>query len=60
MASSLSENISGCTSLSKWNATMQTYDTCIVGGPPTFDFVITRGMGIFVDVTVPSIWHGEG
>jgi len=59
-ASSLSGNITGCTSVSKWNATLQTYDTYIVGGPPTFDFTITRGMGIFIDVSVPSIWHGEG
>jgi hypothetical protein len=59
-AISLSENISGCTSVSKWNATVQTYDTYIVGGPPTFDFIVSRGMGLFVDVTQESIWHGEG
>ncbi len=59
-ASSISENITGCTSISKWDSINQTYDTYIVGGPPTFDFIVTRGMGLFVDVTAPSIWHGEG
>jgi outer membrane protein assembly factor BamB len=59
-ASSLSENITGSTSVSKWNTTLQTYDTYIVGGPPTFDFTITCGMGLFVDVTAESVWHGEG
>lgn len=59
-ASSLAENITGCISVSKWNATMQTYETYIVGGPPTFDFNIIRGMGLFVDVTEESIWFGDG
>jgi hypothetical protein len=59
-ASSLSENITGCTSVSMWNTSMQTYDTYIVGGPPTFDFTITCGMGLFVDVTTESNWLGEG
>jgi hypothetical protein len=59
-ASSLSENITGCTTVSMWNATLQTYDTYIVGGPPTFDFTITRGMGLFVDVTEESVWYGGG
>ena len=59
-ASSLSENITGCTSVSRWNASLQTYDTYIVGGPPTFDFDVIRGMGLFVDVTEESVWYGEG
>ncbi len=59
-ASSLSENITGCTTVSKWNATFQTYNTYIVGGPPSFDFNITCGMGLFVDVTSESTWLGEG
>jgi outer membrane protein assembly factor BamB len=59
-ASSLSENITGCTSVSMWNANVQTYDTYIVGGPPTFDFTVTCGIGVFVDVTEESIWYGEG
>ena len=59
-ASSLSENITGCISVSMWNASLQTYDTYIVGGPPSFDFNITCGMGLFVDVTAESVWYGDG
>jgi hypothetical protein len=59
-AISLSENITGCTSVSMWNSTVGTYDTYIVGGPSTFDFTIKCGMGIFIDVTEESIWYGEG
>ncbi len=59
MASSLSDNITGCSSVSRWNATAQTYNTYIVGGPDTFDFVIDTGMGVFVDVTEQSYWYGE-
>ncbi len=59
-ASSLSENITGCTTVSRWNASLQTYDTYIVGGPPSFDFTITCGMGLFVDVAAESVWYGVG
>ena len=58
-ASSLAGNISGCTSVSKWNATMQTYDTFIVGGPPSFDFTVSCGMGLFVEVNETSYWNGD-
>ncbi len=60
MASSLAENITGCISISCWNASLQTYDTYIVGGPPTFDFTINQGIGLFVEVTEESIWYGDG
>jgi PKD repeat protein len=59
-AMSLSENISGCLSVSKWDNVNQTYYTYIVGGPDSFDFTITCGMGLFVDVTEESVWYGEG
>ena len=58
-ASSLAENISGCLYVVEWNPVDQSY-WFYIPGFPAFDFVITRGMGIFVDVSVPSIWHGEG
>jgi nucleotide-binding universal stress UspA family protein len=58
-ASSLSENIIGCTSVSRWNASIQTYDTYIVGGPPSFDFTIRQGMGLFVDVTVEFMLRAQ-
>jgi len=59
-AISLSENISGCSSVSMWDNELQTYQRYIVGGPPDFDFTITQGMGLFVDVTSDSNWYGEG
>ena len=59
-ASSIAENITGCLSLSKWNASTQTYNTYIVMGPDAFDFIISRGMGLFVDVNQNSTWYGLG
>ena len=57
-ASGLSEDINGSVSLSKWNATAQTYKTYIVGGPAAFDFTVSRGIGLFVDVKQNSTWSG--
>jgi hypothetical protein len=59
-ANSLADNITGSLSVSKWDSVNQTYQTYIVGGPPVFDFEITKGMGIFVDVSTPSYWYGNG
>ena len=59
-AISIAENITGCISISKWNASAQTYNTYIVGGPVAFDFTVSRGMGLFVDVNQTSTWYGEG
>jgi photosystem II stability/assembly factor-like uncharacterized protein len=59
-ARSLSENITRCLSVSRWDSINQTYHTYIVGGPPVFDFTISRGMGLFVDVNQESVWYGEG
>ena len=59
-ASSIAENITGCTSISCWDPALQTYNTYIVGGPPSFDFEVTCSMGMFADVSTDSIWHGEG
>jgi hypothetical protein len=55
-ASNLAENITGCLSVSKWDAINQTYNTFIVGGPPSFDFSIGNGSGYFVDVTHSSLF----
>jgi outer membrane protein assembly factor BamB len=60
MASSLAENITGCLTVNKWDAVNQTYKPYIVGGPPDFDFQITAGMGLFVEVDTISTWNGEG
>jgi hypothetical protein len=60
MASSIAENISGCLSVSGWDNDIQSYKTYITGGPPSFDFPVYIGHGLFVDVTMDSEWHGEG
>jgi hypothetical protein len=49
-ASDIADNLTGCTSISRWDAVNQTYRTYIVGGPPTFDFKIIDGSGYFVDM----------
>jgi len=58
-ASSLAENITGCLSVNKWDAVNQSYRGYIVG-IPAFDFTISRGMGIFLEVSEESTWQGEG
>ena len=58
-ARSLSENISGTISVSKWNPSEQTYWTYIPGWTD-FDFDITRGMGLFIETNEFSSWCGEG
>jgi hypothetical protein len=60
LASSLGGNISGCQMMSWFDAVNQTFKTYIVGGPSTFDFTVTAGMGLFVLVNTASVWHGEG
>ena len=60
-ASSLGENITGCSIVSKWNASLQQFQSYLVGiSPPEFDFIIKQGMGIFIYTNEASIWHGEG
>jgi len=60
-ASSLGENISDCTIVSMFDAELQSYSSYIVGvSPPSADFTISCGMGVFVVVDQPSIWYGVG
>jgi len=59
-AKSLLENISGTLSVSKWDPVAQSYWAYFDGGPSSFDFAITRGMGLFVETTEQSTWCGEG
>jgi photosystem II stability/assembly factor-like uncharacterized protein len=59
-ASSIAENITGCDLVSSWDSINQTYSTYILGGPPTFDFIVEAGMGLFVEVDEQSVWQGEG
>ena len=58
-ASSIAENITGCTSVVKWKPLEQSY-WFYLPGYPAFDFVVTRGMGLFIEVTEDSYWHREG
>jgi PKD repeat protein len=58
-ASSLAENISGCLSVVKWKPVEQSY-WLYLPGYPAFDFTVTRGMGLFVEVDQDSYWLGEG
>jgi hypothetical protein len=58
MASTLGGNISGCQMISWFDSVNQTFKTYIVGGPPSFDFTIRAGMGLFVEVNTASVWHG--
>lgn len=56
-ASDIAANITGCISVSMWDAATQDYQTYIVGGPPSFDFTVTCGMGIFVEMNQSGIWN---
>jgi len=58
-ASSILENISNCLSIIKWDPVVQDY-WLYLPGYPAFDFVVTQGMGLFVDVDQESYWLGEG
>ncbi|PNX51016.1 MAG: hypothetical protein BV456_04690, partial [Thermoplasmata archaeon M8B2D] len=58
-ASSILENISNCSSIIRWDPVVQDY-WLYLPGYPAFDFVVTQGMGLFVDVNQESYWHGEG
>ena len=48
-ASSLAALVTGCTAVSIWNATTQSYTTYIVGfSSTTYDFSVSEGMGVLV------------
>jgi len=58
-ASLLGQNITNCSIISKWNASLQQYQSYLVGiSPPEYDFAIKQGMGIFIYTNEESIWHG--
>lgn len=52
MSSSLAENITNCDNVNRWDSNEKTYYPYIVGGPPDFDFEISRGMGLFVETKI--------
>ncbi len=50
--------IENCSIIAKWNASMQQFQSYLVGiSPPEYDFVIRKGMGIFIYTTKESIWY---
>jgi len=58
-AISLAENITDCTSVVKWDPVGQSY-WFYLPGFPAFDFTVTCGMGVFIEVSSTSTWQGEG
>jgi len=59
-SSRISENISDATMIYGWNATAQDWLDYIVGWEGSDPFVINRGMGLFIQVSNQTYWHGEG
>ena len=59
MAESLGDNISGTSVVIMFDPVAQVFLTHVVGIPHD-NFIIERGMGVFVYTTTTSIWHGEG
>jgi hypothetical protein len=58
MASSLMENITGCIMVSWYDNLNETYRTTTSSGG--YDFIISKGMGLFVYTTDSSNWYGQG
>ncbi len=58
-AVALGNAIIDTTVVSMFDAESKTFITHVVGTPHD-NFIITRGMGLFIYATESSIWHGEG
>jgi|GEM_PF-3214707 len=58
-AGSLGENISNCTVVIMFDGVSKNFTTHVVGTPHD-NFIIERGIGIFVYAIEESVWHGEG
>lgn len=54
-AEEIYENITGCTIVLKWNASIQDFDLYVPGSPN--NFVIRKGEGFLVAVTEESVWY---
>jgi hypothetical protein len=59
-ASSLAPAVPHCSIAAYWNASSSTFESYTVGVTPPPGFAITRGMGVFVYVTAPGTWTGQG
>jgi len=58
-AESLGKNITGTSVVIMFDAETQVFTTHVVGTPHD-NFIIKRGMGLFIYTTESSVWHGEG
>jgi len=59
-ASGLASGISNCSIVSIFEASVQTYNSYIVGvSPPSADFSISKGKGVFVIVDEETYWYGN-
>lgn len=59
-SSRLAENISDCTKVSYYNTSTGNFTNYFVDMSVISAFEITRGLGIFVQVSNQTYWHGEG
>jgi len=59
-ASSLAPAVPHCSIAAYWNASSSTFESYTVGVTPPPGFAVTRGMGVFVYVTAPGTWNGQG
>lgn len=59
MASELVENLSGCLYVVKWDPVEQSF-WIYVPGFPAFDFVVSKYMGLFVEINESGGYYGEG
>ncbi|RLF26665.1 MAG: hypothetical protein DRN01_04260, partial [Thermoplasmata archaeon] len=60
-AATLAENISGCTTIARWNQSKEGFDSYIPGtSPPEDDFDIEFGVGYFVNVNSDTTFVVEG
>jgi hypothetical protein len=61
-ASDLVENITGCQSISRWDAVNQSYHSYIKDNPLEFDFSIDDGIGYYINANQTSVlsWLDSG
>ena len=56
-AKSIAENVTNCTIITTWNATLQEYEQPFIVAVGTKDFVVKQGMGLFIYVRTESEWR---
>ena len=56
-AKSIAENVTNCTIVTTWNATLQEYEQPFIVAVGTKDFIVKQGMGLFIHVKTESEWR---